>query len=225
MKTITSPFTTTAFCLGLVLLMSGCSGMEKLETENANLKNQVNELEQVKKDYSDKLASSEQRSEQEQANLKKELEQLRSELNQKLEQQIRENQALIQKVEDLTIITLGEESLFGSGLADLTQSGAKTIDKIAEALAGYPSYHLRIEGHTDDKPIGNTLKPKFASNWELSTARATAVVRYMVYGLNIDPQRLSAAGYAQYRPAADNSTKEGRATNRRIRAVIFKEVQ
>jgi chemotaxis protein MotB len=96
---------------------------------------------------------------------------------------------------------------------------------IAEALEDYPAYHLRIEGHTDDKPVSKNLKTTFASNWELSTARATAVVRYMIYGLKVDPQRLSAVGYAQYRPAADNSTKEGRATNRRIRAVVFKEIE
>ena len=216
---------TAIFSLGLIILLAGCSGMEKLKTENEGLKKQVGELEQVKKDYSDKLSSAERRSAQDQARLKEEMEQLRADLTQKLEQQISENKALVQKVEDLTVVTLGEEALFGSGLADLTKSGAQTINKIAEALANYPGYHLRIEGHTDDKPVGNNLKPKFASNWELSTARATAVVRYMIYGLNIDPQRVSAAGYAQYRPAADNSTKEGRAANRRIRAVIFKEMQ
>ena len=209
---------------GSLLLLAGCSGMEKLEKENASLKQQVSELEQVKKDYSDKLASAEQASEQEKARLRAEMEQMRADLNQKLEKQINENQVLVQKVEDLTVITLGEESLFGSGQADLTKSGAVTISKIAEALVDYPSYHLRVEGHTDSVPVGKNLKTQFASNWELSTARATAVVRYMIYGLKIDPQRLSASGFAQYRPAADNDSKEGRATNRRIRAVIFKEM-
>ncbi len=226
--TTTKPLThitKIVFFPGLIFLLAGCSGMEKLKTENASLKTQVTELEQIKKDYSDKLTSSQRNSAQEQARLREEMEQLRSGLNQKLQQQIRENQVLVQKIENLTIITLGEESLFGSGLADLTLSGAHTIGEIAEALADYPDYHLRIEGHTDDKPIGNNLKATFSSNWELSTARATAVVRYMIYGLKIDPQRLSAAGYAQYRPMVDNGTKEGRAVNRRIRAVIFKEME
>jgi chemotaxis protein MotB len=219
------PITITIFGLGLLFLVTGCSGMKQLETENASLKNQVSELEQVKKDYSDKLASSERHSEQEQARLRAEMEQLRADLNQKLEQQISEKNALVQKVDDLTVITLGESAMFGSGLADLTPSGTETINKIAETLNDYPGYHLRVEGHTDDRSIGKNLKPKFSSNWELSTARATAVVRYMIYGLKIEPERLSAAGYAQYRPASDNSTKEGRAMNRRIRVVIFKEMQ
>lgn len=222
---ITSRITHLFIFLSLMIFLTGCSGMKKLETENASLKKQVTELEQVKKDYSDKLASSERQSQQEQARLREEMEQMRTDLNRKLEQQISENSALVQKVDNLTIITLGESALFGSGLADLTKSGADTISKIAETLNDYPGYHLRIEGHTDDRSVGKNLKPKFASNWELSTARATSVIRYMIYGLKLMPERLSAAGYAQYRPAADNSTKEGRAMNRRIRAVIFKEVE
>jgi len=215
----------TIFFVSLILLLAGCSGMDKLKKENASLKSQVVELNQVKKDYSDKLVSTQQNTAQEQARLQNELEQLRADLNQQLQKLINENQVLVQKVEDLTIITLGEESLFGSGLSDLTLSGAQTISAITEALAEYPDYHLRIEGHTDDKPVGKGLKSRFASNWELSTARATTVVRYMIYRLKVDPQRLSAVGYAQYRPAADNDTKEGRAINRRIRAVVFKHME
>jgi chemotaxis protein MotB len=221
----THRITYTTIFLSLIIFLSGCSGMKKLETENATLKQQVGELEQVKKDYSDKLAASERRSEQEKARLRDEMEQLRADLNRKLEQQISENNALVQKVENLTVITLGEAALFGSGIADLTSSGAETIRKITETLNDYPGYHLRVEGHTDARPIGQKLKAQFASNWELSTARATAVIRYMIYGLKLAPERLSAAGFAQYRPAADNSTDEGRAANRRIRAVVFKEVQ
>jgi len=209
---------------GLLVLLSGCSGIEKIKEENSSLKIQITELEQLKKDYSDKLASSQQHSAQEQARFEKELQQLRADLNQQLQQQISENQVLVQKIEDLTVITLGEELLFGSGLADLNQSGARAIGNIIEALQAYPDYHLRIEGHTDNRPLSKNLKSTFASNWELSTARATAVVRYMIYALHVDPQRLSVAGFAQYRPAADNITKEGRALNRRVRAVVFKEM-
>ena len=212
----------TAVFLSLAVLVSGCSGMQKLETENADLKKQVSELEQVKKDYSDQLSATQRLSEQEKSQLRSEMAQLRADLTAKLDKQIQEKEALVQKVNDLTVITLGESVLFGSGIADLTPSGADVISKIAASLNDYPGYHVRIEGHSDDKPIGKNLKDKFTSNWELSTARATAVVRYMIYGLNIDPQRLSAAGYAQYRPTADNSTKEGRAQNRRVEFRIFK---
>ena len=211
--------------LPVALLATGCSGMKKLETENAALKQQVSELEQVKKDYADKLSAAEQLSQQEKMQQQEEMDRMRSDLNQQLQDLIQEKEVLVQKLDALTIISIGEESLFGSGLSDLTPAGAETIDKITATLNQYPGYHVSVEGHTDDKPIGKTLKDKYASNWELSTARATSVVRYMIYGLNMAPERLSAAGYAQYRPAADNSTKEGRAQNRRIRVIVFKEVQ
>jgi chemotaxis protein MotB len=199
--------------------------MQKLETENADLKKQVSELEQVKKDYSDQLAASKRLSEQEQERLRSEMDRLRADLTEKLNKEIQEKEALVQKVNDLTVITLGENVLFGSGIADLTPDGADVIAKIAASLNEYPGYHVRVEGHTDDKPIGKNLKAKFASNWELSTARATAVIHYMIFGLNVDPKRLSAVGYAQYRPQADNSTPQGRAQNRRIRVVVFKELE
>ena len=222
MKSLKSLFALTA--LPALLLVSGCSGMQKLETENADLKKQVSELEQVKKDYADKLRETEQLSEQEKTQLRNEADRMRADLNRQLEEQIKEKEVLVQKLDALTVISIGEEALFGSGIADLTPDGAKTIDKIAATLNDYPGYQLRIEGHTDDKPIGKNLKDKYASNWELSTARATAVVRYLIYGLNMDPARLSATGFAQYRPVADNDTKEGRAQNRRIRAVVFKQL-
>jgi chemotaxis protein MotB len=206
-----------------LLITSGCGGMKKLEDENANLKQQVSELEQVKSDYADKLQAVERMSAAEQEKLRSEMDQMRADLTSKLNEQIREKEVLVQKLDDLTVITIGEEALFGSGIADLTLDGAKTIDKIAETLNQYPGYHIRIEGHTDDVPIGKKLKDKYASNWELSTDRAGSVIRYMIYGLKVAPERLSAAGFAHYRPTADNDTREGRAQNRRIRAVVFKE--
>ena len=215
-------------CLAMVVLTlvlgTGCTNTKRLQEENASLKSRVAELEQLSRDYSDKLASIEQLSAQERADLENEMAQMRRELDRQLQQQIAENQVLIQKLNSLTIITLGEAALFGSGIADLTRAGAATIRDMALALEQYPGYHIRIEGHTDSMPISDDLKATYASNWELSAARATSVVRYMIYGLGIAPERLSAVGYAQYRPVADNMTKEGRAKNRRIRVVLFKEM-
>ncbi len=122
------------------------------------------------------------------------------------------------------MIEVGEAALFGSGQADLTNEGVGVIKKLTHALNPYGGYHIRVEGHTDSVPIGKNLKTKFQSNWELSTARATTVVRYMIYGLEMDPNRLSAVGYAHYRPVAPETSGEGRAKNRRIRLVVFKEM-
>lgn len=143
-------------------------------------------------------------------------------LNASLDEQIRQNNVLVQKLKDLTVIEIGEAALFASGQSDLTEQGAAVIRQLTKALREYPEYHIRVEGHTDSVPIGKNLKSRLASNWELSTARATAVVRYMRDVLGVDPARSSAAGYAQYRPVAGNDTKEGRAKNRRVRMVVFK---
>ena len=86
------------------------------------------------------------------------------------------------------------------------------------SLLAERDYRIRIEGHTDNVPIHNF---RFDSNWELSTARATQLVRLMVVKYGFAPERLSAAGYAAYHPVASNATAEGRAQNRRIDLVIL----
>ena len=92
-----------------------------------------------------------------------------------------------------------------------------TFDRIGSVISSVGS-NVRIEGHTDNVPI-HTLQ--FHSNWELSTARAAEIVRIFITRENINPERLSAAGYGEYHPVADNSTEEGRRLNRRIDIVII----
>jgi chemotaxis protein MotB len=166
----------------------------------------------------------EELSEQEKAKLRQEMEAMRQELNESLEQKAAEKNVLIEKLKDLTIIEIGEEKMFGSGLADLTKQGAGIVKRLVGVLNQYPGYQIRVEGHSDAVPVGASLKATYPSNWELSSARATSVVRYMIYGLKVAPERLSAVGYAHYRPIADNDTEEGKAKNRRIRLVVFKRV-
>jgi chemotaxis protein MotB len=92
-----------------------------------------------------------------------------------------------------------------------------TFDRIGSVIASVGS-NLRIEGHTDNVPIHTV---QFLSNWELSTARATEIIRIFITRENIGPERLSAAGYAEYHPVADNSTEDGRRLNRRVDIVII----
>ena len=91
------------------------------------------------------------------------------------------------------------------------------MKRIAEVLNAQPN-NIRIEGHTDNVPIHNS---HFASNWELSTARATEMIRLFITRYNISASRLSAAGYAEYHPAVSNQTAEGRAQNRRVDVVVL----
>jgi len=211
----TARYRNAVVALSTLLIASGCSNMHILEAENAELSKRVTELEQIEKKHST--------AEKENVQLQQELAAIRSDLTQRLEEQIKKNDVLLEKIKSLTVVTLGEASAFGSGVADLTSAGVTIIQEIAKTLEEYPEYSVRVEGHTDDVPVGARLKPRYPSNWELSAARAGSVVRYMIYGLNIAPDRLAATGYAHYRPVALNTTEEGRIKNRRIRIVVFKE--
>jgi chemotaxis protein MotB len=115
------------------------------------------------------------------------------------------------------VISLGEGGFFDSGCDQIKPEGLVLLDAIATGLTGAEN-HIRVEGHTDNVPISNS---KFPSNWELSTARATAIVAYLVVKFGMSPDLMSAAGYAEYRPIASNDTDEGRARNRRVDLVVL----
>jgi chemotaxis protein MotB len=115
------------------------------------------------------------------------------------------------------VIHVLESALFDVGSATLKPRALEVLDLIADQVKGRPN-HIRVEGHTDDRPI-NTLV--FPTNWELSSRRATAVVRYYAENHSIPPDRISALGYGEYRPVRPNNTIENRARNRRVDVVIL----
>jgi chemotaxis protein MotB len=114
------------------------------------------------------------------------------------------------------VISLHELGFFDSGQAKLMAGASDKVKRIAEVLLQY-GLDMRVEGHTDDVPIHNAM---FASNWDLSTARAMAVAMMLLNESGVDPQRMSIAAYAQYHPAASNDTPEGRRANRRVDIVV-----
>jgi chemotaxis protein MotB len=115
------------------------------------------------------------------------------------------------------IVSLPQEAAFAIGSTDVSPEARDLIERVAAAVA--PTLHaIRIEGHTDNVPIRTA---RYASNWELSTARASAVVAFLVESAAFDPARLSAAGYGEYHPRVANDTAENRARNRRIDIVIL----
>jgi len=115
------------------------------------------------------------------------------------------------------VISLGEGGFFDSGSDILKPEGRALLDAIASALAQTDN-QIRVEGHTDNVPISNA---RFPSNWELSTARATTVVAYLIDKFKFAPERLSAGGYSEYRPVESNATAEGRSRNRRVDIVVL----
>jgi len=145
------------------------------------------------------------------------LSELKRELEQALAEQIAHNQAAVRMTRDGLIISLREGGFFDSGSAGIKAGSEAAFSRMAVLLENRP-YNLRIEGHTDNLPINNA---HFHSNWELSTTRATEVVRLLIVKYDFGPQRLSAAGYAEFHPIASNGTQVGRALNRRVDVVVL----
>ena len=119
------------------------------------------------------------------------------------------------------VISLTEAGFFDPGHAELMESSHVVLDAIADSLLSTPN-RLRIEGHTDTRPIHTA---QFPSNWELSTARAIYILSYFRKHFEFDPAKVSIAGYGEYRPIAPNDTPEGRAKNRRVDIVILSEAE
>lgn len=120
----------------------------------------------------------------------------------------------------LIVAIVTDQVLFEPGRADLQPEGLQILDIITDALAPTP-YDLAVEGHTDSRPISTS---RFPSNWELSTARATSVLRYLVDAHGFDPTRLVAGGYADTRPLDAAPTAEAQAKNRRVEIVVLSGV-
>jgi chemotaxis protein MotB len=115
------------------------------------------------------------------------------------------------------IVSLKEAGFFDSGKATIKPEAYELINTIAEVVSQYNN-PLRLEGHTDNVPINTS---QFPSNWELSTTRATNGLKYLLSNFDLDPDKISATGYAEFRPLADNATPEGRARNRRVDLVML----
>ncbi|MEE9495356.1 MAG: OmpA family protein [Desulfobacterales bacterium] len=113
----------------------------------------------------------------------------------------------IVETEDTLKVVFIDKILFDSGSVEIKQKGKKLLLVVAESVRAHKDESILVEGHTDNMPLGPTLKEEFPSNWELSVARAAAVVRFLQKEGRLQPERLSARGYSFYRPVASNETK------------------
>jgi len=136
-------------------------------------------------------------------------------LNQYVEAESIEESVTVERRGDEIVIGFQDGVLFDSGKAQIKAGAIPTLSTMGEHLKTYmdQGYTLRIEGHTDNMPISNT---QFPSNWELSSARAIAVMRFYLEEMNFDVSKVSCLGWAEYHPIASNDTSEGRAMNRRV---------
>jgi chemotaxis protein MotB len=145
------------------------------------------------------------------------LKNVQEELQKALQLEIERKVVALKATREGMVISLREVGFFHSGSATLRASSLDAMDRLAAVLRTR-SENLRIEGHTDNVPIHNS---RFASNWELSTARASELIQLFVERYKLDPVRLSAAGYAEFHPVAPNDSAEGRGLNRRVDIVVL----
>ena len=142
-----------------------------------------------------------------------------NELVDKMEAEIERGEITISELQGKLTVNMVEKILFPSGSATIKDAGLKVLEKVGDIVKDVENKDIQVEGHTDNVPISSRLKDRFPSNWELSTARAATVVRFL-RDLGIPGERLAAVGYGPFQPVASNDDSEGRAQNRRIQIVL-----
>ena len=176
--------------------------MESLESSNAQL---LKDMDSSKSDLQNRVADM-TRDKQEIEKIKQaEVDKLKStyqDLMKDMQKEIEQGSIQITQLQNKLTVNLVDKILFNSGEADVNAEGKKVLLRVANVLKKVQNKQIRIEGHTDNIPIGGALKEKFQSNWELSTARATTVTRYLTEVCGINPTVVAAAGYAHFRPLA-----------------------
>ena len=198
----------TSIVLGIiVLLLVGIS----YYFYDANLKS--------KKDFESKIADISKEGGEEIARLKGTHDKLVGSLKDEIEQ----GQIKITQIPDRLSVTMVDKILFPSGEAMLTSEGVAILTRIGEIIKNTRGKIIRVEGHTDNVQIAPRLQQQFPTNWELSTARATNVARFLQDKIGIEGARLRAVGMSEYHPVASNETREGRGQNRRIEIMLMPE--
>jgi chemotaxis protein MotB len=144
-------------------------------------------------------------------------------LSQELRDQIKKGNITIARLRDRLTVSVLQEVLFESGKAEVDADGKKVLDSVAGILKALDHRLIMVEGHTDDVPIGSRIVERFPTNWELSTARATTILRYLE-DKGVSPKHLGAAGFSEYRPVAPNDSDVNRQKNRRIDIVLTPEL-
>jgi chemotaxis protein MotB len=190
-----------------------------LEQQNADLKQRVTSLEQQNADAQQKVGSLEQ----EKASLAASNQQTQKqyeELMQGLAQEVKKGELQVKQYKNMLSVDLASRVFFDSGKVTLRKEGKAVLKKVGNALKGYENKIIRVVGHTDNVPVTKSLRKTFPSNWDLSVARAANVVRFL-QEVGVPPERMVAAGRAEYDPVASNDTPGGRQKNRRIEIMLI----
>ncbi len=195
------------------------SSRSALEQQVRNLESQRASLEKQRDSLTQQVAALEAQRAQLQAS-EKQSESRYDALLANLSEEVKKGQLQVRQLKGMLTVDVAEQLFFDSGRATLKDTGKQVLQKVAESIKGYEDKAIRIVGHTDNVPISGGLQKVFPSNWELSAARATTVVRFL-QDAGIAPERLVATGRAEYAPVAPNDSAEGRQKNRRIEITLI----
>jgi len=197
-----------------------------LEQQNGKQKEKIASLEQLNTAMTQQMGSLEQEKgslEQQKAALlaaSQQRQQQYDALVQGLSKEVEKGQLQVRQYKNMLAVDLAEQIFFDSGRATLKKEGKEVLKKVGDALKAYENKIIRVVGHTDNVPVAKSLQKTFPSNWELSVARATNVVRYL-QEVGIPPEHMVPSGRAEYDPIAPNDTPEGRQKNRRIEIMLL----
>ena len=228
-----------ALCFSLILLSACVSKKEyvaletksnqtqaQLEQEIRDLQAQISKLNTENNRHLDTIEGLKTELQQEKSTVKQkerevsELDKTRREIESSLKEQIAQKDIKLEEIEGKLKVTFVDKILFDSGSVMIKAKGQEVLLKLADSFRDSKDQNIAVEGHTDDVKIGSALLDRFPTNWELSAARSTAVVRFLQEKGNIAPERMTASGFSYYQPVASNETPEGRKQNRRIEIIL-----
>lgn len=185
----------------VALMATGCSNKKLIAQKDQQIESMQGEMETLEA----QLAAERERT----AQLNADLERAMSDLSKKETVWIQEREGMMQ-------ITIDGSVTFNQSSTSLKPEGMDILNRIMNVVQNYSDRSVLIEGHTDNVPIAQQFRQIYPSNWELSTTRAHVVRRYVLDTYDVDPSRVGAVGYGEYRPVASNDTADGRAQNRRV---------
>lgn len=201
--------------IALLVILSGCVSTSKYNLLQAELYEERQEnieltqkIDVLEEEYAVGIASKEAHA----RTMEEMVNELKSEVDAKT--------VKINLLENSLHIEVVNKLLFESGSATIKPEGREVLARIAPILKRAEGDTIKIIGHTDERPPSARLQKRYPSNWELSTARATSVITVLQWGLGINPQRLVAAGVAQYRPLASGEEEDVQAANRAVEIII-----
>lgn len=196
--------------LAVAMLVTGCARQKELKRINSEQAATIMSLNNEIAKLNEQLEAL--------SKAKEDLAKTKSDLEKKLKSELAGGDVTLSMENRGLVLTVLDRILFDSGKAVIKESAMQTLDKVSEILKRDTKENIiYVDGHTDNEPIRYS---GWKSNWELSTARATEVIHYLVEGGSLNPQQLVAGGYGEYHPVASNDAEEEKQKNRRVEIVI-----